>query len=72
MGGGPVSPMPRSDRALIGRQNQIAAKYRNRGSKRGPDPAGPTIHCDGCWCGKEHGHDWPGKDAGSPHPRESR
>jgi hypothetical protein len=25
---------------------------------------------DCCWCGKERLHDWPGKDAGEPHPRK--
>lgn len=24
----------------------------------------------GCWCGGPYPHDWPGKDAGAPHPRE--
>lgn len=28
-----------------------------------------TIGCDGCWCGKPNGHDWPGKADGAPHPR---
>lgn len=23
----------------------------------------------GCWCGEPHGHDWPGKADGEPHPR---
>lgn len=23
-----------------------------------------------CWCGKQRLHDWPGKAAGHPHPRE--
>lgn len=22
-----------------------------------------------CWCGLQKDHDWPGKDAGKPHPR---
>ncbi len=22
-----------------------------------------------CWCGQRRPHDWPGKDAGAPHPR---
>ena len=22
-----------------------------------------------CWCGQKPFHDWPGKDAGAPHPR---
>lgn len=30
-----------------------------------------TIAAGGCWCGKKFGHDWPGKDAGAAHPRES-
>lgn len=24
----------------------------------------------GCWCGAPHGHDWPGRDQGAPHPRQ--
>jgi hypothetical protein len=24
---------------------------------------------DRCWCGAPDKHDWPGKDAGQPHPR---
>jgi len=23
-----------------------------------------------CWCGQQVGHDWPGHNAGMPHPRE--
>lgn len=30
----------------------------------------PTIAGRGCWCGQENGHDWPGKAAGGPHPRD--
>lgn len=29
-----------------------------------------TIAGPGCWCGQPHGHDWPGKSIGAPHPRE--
>ncbi len=28
-----------------------------------------VIFGPGCWCGEPYGHDWPGKDAGAPHPR---
>jgi hypothetical protein len=30
----------------------------------------PVLHTGGCWCGGTSGHDWPGKDAGEPHPRD--
>lgn len=45
-----------------------------------PYPKSPTggskqnlrlIGCPGCWCGKPYGHDWPGRDNGTPHPREN-
>lgn len=33
---------------------------------------GPFIDVVGsiaeCWCGLESGHDWPGKEGGTPHP----
>jgi hypothetical protein len=28
-----------------------------------------TIGSGRCWCGAALGHDWPGRDAGAPHPR---
>jgi hypothetical protein len=28
-----------------------------------------TIAAGGCWCGQHQDHDWPGRDAGAPHPR---
>jgi hypothetical protein len=29
----------------------------------------PVLACDGCWCGRPVGHDWPGKTQRAPHPR---
>lgn len=36
-----------------------------------PEPSAHlrTIAALGCWCGEHHGHDWPGKADGKPHPR---
>jgi hypothetical protein len=45
---------------------------RVRDALRGAPPerlTGPVIAGPGCWCGRELGHDWPGKAAGAPHPR---
>jgi hypothetical protein len=28
-----------------------------------------VISSSGCWCGKDYGHDWPGRSDGEPHPR---
>lgn len=28
-----------------------------------------TIALDACWCGRHNGHDWIGREDGSPHPR---
>lgn len=32
----------------------------------------PLGQYGGCWCGLPNGHDWPGKNDGDPHPRETR
>lgn len=33
-------------------------------------PSSDTIgYLGGCWCGQPHGHDWPLKSDGAPHPR---
>ena len=29
-----------------------------------------SIGTRDCWCGGPYRHDWPGKDAGIPHPRD--
>lgn len=32
----------------------------------------PLVGGRDCWCGRQMGHDWPGKSDGAPHPRERR
>lgn len=34
-----------------------------------PETCGPVIGMSLCWCGREKGHDWLGKEDGDPHPR---
>jgi hypothetical protein len=37
---------------------------------REPSTKGDALGSfDCCWCGEPHGHPWPGKSEGKPHPR---
>lgn len=49
---------------------QRACYYPDVCSESDPDPARGVIAAGGCWCGEDHGHDWPGKTEGAPHPRK--
>jgi hypothetical protein len=65
---------PKRERALAARVHSSAAKWRRVRFRDNRDPsiaAGMALGAgDRCWCGEERNHDWPGKDAGAPHPRE--
>jgi hypothetical protein len=54
---GDASPQARQARAALRRDN------RELSTRRG------VLAGDGCWCGEAFGHDWPGKDKGTAHPR---
>jgi len=53
-----------------GRAHQ--SKKNNQDRQNGEGLIGLPIAAGGCWCGEELDHDWPGKDDGAPHPRDSR
>ncbi|MBT2508842.1 hypothetical protein J7I98_23730 [Streptomyces sp. ISL-98] len=65
---------PKRVRANTAAENSAAAKY-NRvryRDNRHPDTRGSALgDGEGCWCGQAMAHDWPGKAAGTPHPRET-
>ncbi|MFJ6730028.1 hypothetical protein ACIQPQ_34525 [Streptomyces sp. NPDC091281] len=56
-----------------------AAKWRRRRFNDNREPAAAarpmtlsTYDDRRCWCLKPLGHDWPGKDDGAPHPRDTQ
>lgn len=55
-------------------QNRFAGStgYHRPVPKGGAKQDLPVIAAGGCWCGLSFNHDWPGKAAGLPHPREIR
>jgi hypothetical protein len=59
-----LSDYDRADDTFV--QTREARRFANK--PRAPD--WPVLHCNGCWCGSEFGHDWPGKADGAPHPRD--
>jgi hypothetical protein len=52
-------------------QARQARRALNRPDNREPStrPERPPLGIDGCWCGGQYGHYWPGKAGGAPHPR---
>ena len=60
------------ERALQAKLNSSRAKHR-RTKPDDREPSTRKIALGGavCWCGEPFGHDWPGKDAGVAHPRDS-
>jgi hypothetical protein len=46
-----------------------AADKANVATLERPEMSGWWSAHDKCWCGRESGHTWPGKDLGAAHPR---
>lgn len=62
--------MGKAQRAQVARARSSAAKHRRPKNGTGTGEGLATLGWQGgCWCGEPHGHTWPGKDAGEPHPR---
>lgn len=61
---GDASPQARQARGRLTRPD-------NRVPGTRPDDW-PLGSLGGCWCGQPFDHDWDGKAAGVPHPRETR
>ncbi|MFJ4365094.1 hypothetical protein ACIP4S_13175 [Streptomyces chartreusis] len=64
---------PKRVRALRAVENSSAAKWgRRAAADRSDRTVLPTLGSgDHCWCGLPKLHDWPGKDDGVPHPRDT-
>lgn len=64
---------PKRERAITAAERSSAAKWRRRAAADRTDPEIlPTLGSgDDCWCGLPKRHDWPGKNDGIPHPRET-
>jgi hypothetical protein len=69
---------PKRERAITATENSAAAKWRRARFADNRDPATTrrplmvgTPDDKRCWCLQPLGHDWPGKDDGAPHPRDT-
>ncbi|MEV4974425.1 hypothetical protein [Streptomyces scopuliridis] len=66
---------PKRARAQAAAEASAAAKYRRKAYRdnRAPATRAPETVLglrEICWCGEPSGHDWPGRDDGTPHPRD--
>ncbi|WP_416976686.1 hypothetical protein [Streptomyces sp. T028] len=69
---------PKRVRAQAAADAQAAAKWKRVHFRDNRDPATlrpplmvGTPDDKRCWCLEPLGHDWPGKDDGAPHPRNT-
>lgn len=70
---------PKRERAITAAGESSAAKWRRRRFADNREPATTrrpmTLGTRGdlrCWCLEPANHDWPGKDNGTPHPRDTK
>ncbi|MEV7871481.1 hypothetical protein AB0P17_36525 [Streptomyces sp. NPDC088124] len=64
---------PKRARAQAAAAASSAAKYRRQAYRADRDRTPPSATLgtrETCWCGEAHGHDWPGRADGAPHPRD--